>query len=67
MFSTPRGINFQNIKLILSLETDYEEIVTGNIRDLLSLRDSTNSNFTFSELKEMISFLGSSRRIYVHK
>ena len=44
----------------VSLEADYEEKVAGNIRDLLSLRDSTNSSFTFSELNYMITFLCSS-------
>ena len=33
----------------VSLEADYEEKEAGNIRDLLSLRDSTDSSFTFSE------------------
>ena len=44
----------------MSLEADYEEKVAGNIRDPLSLRDSTNSSFTFSELNDMTTFLCSS-------
>ena len=41
----------------MSLEAEYEEKVADNIRDLLSLKDSTYSLFTFYELNEMIIFL----------
>ena len=42
------------------LEEDYEEKIVGNIRNLLSLKHSRKSNFTFSELNEKITFLFSS-------
>ena len=43
-----------------NIETEYEEIIAGNVRDMLSLRDSRNSLFTYSELNDMISYTCSS-------
>ena len=61
VFHTPRyTLPEYEIDSDVSLQADYEEKVAGNIRDLLSLRDSTNSSFTFSELNDMITFLCSS-------
>ena len=61
VFHTPRyTLPEYVIDSDVSLEADYEEKVAGNIRDLLSLRYSTNSGFTFSELNDMITFLCSS-------
>ena len=61
VFHTPRyALQEYEIDSDVSLEADYEEQVAGNIRDLLSLRDSTNSSFTFSEVNDMITFLCSS-------
>ena len=59
VFHTPRyTLPEYKVDFDMSLEADYEERLAGNIRELLSLRDSTNSNFTFSELNEMITFSG---------
>ena len=61
VFHTPRyTLPEYEIDSDVGLEADYEEKVAGNIRDLLSLRDSPNSSFTFSELNDMITFLCSS-------
>ena len=58
VFHNPRfKLSEYKIDFDVSLEAEYEEKVAGNIKNLLSLRDSTNSNFTFSELNEMITFL----------
>ena len=57
VFHTPRyKLPEYKIDFNVSLEADYEETLAGSIKDPLSPRDSTNSNFTFSELNEMITF-----------
>ena len=45
-------INYQNDDSVM-----YEEIISGNIKDLIFLRDNNQSCFTTSELQDMLDYL----------